>query len=390
MTLRAVADEKDRNAAGNEIGAFPIVGGDSDIGIGVGGLAAIAHYDKAHVNYRWRLEAGALITYKPGSGHSHFPYQDFYLTLTVLELAKGVRLDLRPSFTKETTQGYYGIGNASVRSDALDHGDFYQYGRTHPTLESLLRFTLGSNLFFLLGNYFTYDLLDIYSNSKLSQDLNSTDPEVRSILGHPATHAVDFVETALQYDTRDDEYSPASGQYHQVELRLSPGGGGLFPYRYEQLNLTTRFYASPFGDRFTLATRVVGDFQFDHPPFYELARFEDTFALGGVNGVRGVPGQRYYGKVKLFGNIEGRFRLTTFRLFNQRVHFGFATFLDAGRLWTSFAPHPELDGTALGLKWGAGAGLRFQQGSTFVVRLDAAYSPDAKPIGAYLGVGEIF
>jgi hypothetical protein len=52
--------------------------------------------------------------------------------------------------------------------------------------------------------------------------------------------------------------------------------------------------------------------------------------------------------------------------------------------------HPELDGTGLGLKYGVGTGLRFQEGRTFVVRADLAWSPDARPIGGYFAAGQIF
>jgi outer membrane protein assembly factor BamA len=200
---------------------------------------------------------------------------------------------------------------------------------------------------------------------------------------------VDFFEYALVFDTRDDEHVTRKGQYHEASVRFSPGGTGGFPYRYEQIDAAARFYLTP-ADFVTLAARVVGDVLLDHPPFYELARFEDTFALGGANGVRGVPGQRYYGKVKVFGNLEARFRVVPFRLFGKQFHFGVATFFDAGRLWADIEPHPELDGTSFGLKYGVGGGLRLQQGKTFVVRLDAAWSPDATPVGGYFGAGEIF
>jgi hypothetical protein len=34
--------------------------------------------------------------------------------------------------------------------------------------------------------------------------------------------------------------------------------------------------------------------------------------------------------------------------------------------------------------------VRFQQGSAFVVRGDVAWSPDARPIGAYFTAGQMF
>ena len=127
------------------------------------------------------------------------------------------------------------------------------------------------------------------------------------------------------------------------------------------------------------------------PPFYELARFGDTDAIGGGNGVRGVPAQRYYGKVKVLGNFELRATPLAFRLWSKPFNLGVAVFVDAGRVWTELgSAHPELDGTGLGIKYGIGGGLRLQQGRTFLVRLDIAWSPDADPIGAYFGTGHVF
>ena len=68
-----------------------------------------------------------------------------------------------------------------------------------------------------------------------------------------------------------------------------------------------------------------------------------------------------------------------------------AAFFDCGRVWTELGrAHPELDGTGVGLKYGIGGGLRLQEGKTFVVRADLAWSPDATPIGAYFAAGQIF
>jgi outer membrane translocation and assembly module TamA len=139
-----------------------------------------------------------------------------------------------------------------------------------------------------------------------------------------------------------------------------------------------------------VATRAVFDVLMGHVPFYELSRFEETSALGGLKGVRGVPAQRYYGKVKLFGNLELRARVTEFSLLNKRYVLGMVAFLDGGRLWSDFTPERALDGSGLGLKYGTGAGIRLQEGKTFVIRADLAWSPDARPVGGYLAAGQIF
>jgi hypothetical protein len=63
---------------------------------------------------------------------------------------------------------------------------------------------------------------------------------------------------------------------------------------------------------------------------------------------------------------------------------------DTGRVFTDYEPIPELDGTKLGLKYGAGGGLRLHAGKTFVLRGDAVWSPDASPVGLYLAGGHVF
>jgi hemolysin activation/secretion protein len=116
----------------------------------------------------------------------------------------------------------------------------------------------------------------------------------------------------------------------------------------------------------------------------------DTYALGGSNGVRGVPAQRYYGKVKVFGNVELRAKLFNIHLFGKALTIGAAGFCDGGRVWADTTPHPELDGKGLGLKYGVGGGLRLMSGTAFVLRADVAWSPDATPVGGYVVAGESF
>ena len=106
--------------------------------------------------------------------------------------------------------------------------------------------------------------------------------------------------------------------------------------------------------------------------------------------MRGIPGQRYYGRIKLFSNLELRSHLYDFTVSRKPYALGGALFTDFGRLWTDFGSHPELDGTRLGLKYGVGGGVRLQQGKTFVIRVDVAWSPDARPLGAYLTAGQAF
>jgi hypothetical protein len=386
------APARDTTEAKREFGFVPIAGGSTDYGVGGGFLTNVAGLDPDVEPYVWRLEAAAFITFKAkDAAPSEWvnPYQDYYFLLTVPHfLHQRLRLELRPSYTRETTQLYYGLGNASVAPpDEIPGRDFY--GRTHPTLSTRLRWAAIGHVSVELGAAYTENWFELDPQSTLATDMNAGAPAVREQLGTATRHAVLLAEHSLIYDTRDSEIAPEKGQYHQLKIRYSPAAGAHLPYQYGQANATFRFYV-PFTARLGLALRAVGDWQFGDVPFYELARYEDTFAFGGVNGVRGIPGQRYYGRIKLFSNVELRSQLFDFTLFRKPYALGGALFTDFGRLWTDFAAHPELDGTGLGLKYGVGGGVRLQQGKTFVIRVDVAWSPDARPLGAYLTAGHAF
>ena len=211
------------------------------------------------------------------------------------------------------------------------------------------------------------------------------------MLGSFAPHGVDLIELALQYDTRDSAIVTRRGMFHALKARFSPAIGSWLPYQYLQLDATAQFFFTPIPRWLTVTWRGVGDVLLGAPPFYELARFDETPAIGGGKAIRGVPAQRYYGKVKFFENFELRSQLFFFSVRSKPMVVGVALFADVGRTWTELGrAHPELDGTGFGLKYGLGGGLRLQQGQTFVVRADVAWSPDARPVGAYFAAGEIF
>jgi len=380
--------------SGRELNVVPLAGGDSDVGIGGGVVGDWAALAPGRPGFKQRLELQAFITFKLQDGKQLVsPFQDYSLEEIIPHLgpAGRLRLDARIAYTDETTLKYTGIGNASppLASNLPDTAD--EYGRLHPTASLEVRTRLRGVFYLLGGVNLTYNRLKVPPGTILAADQQMGSPEVRAILGSFAPHLVALVTAEAQLDTRDDEIVTRNGQFHTLRFRYSPGYGGELPYQYQRLTLTTRLYRSAVGGRLTVRWRGVGDVLWGSPPFYELARFDETAAIGGVKAVRGIPAQRYYGKVKLFQNLEVSAAIWTFRLFSKQFTAGPAVFFDAGRTWTELAhAHPELDGTGLGIKYGIGGGLRVQEGKTFIVRADLAWSPDATPIGAYFAAGEIF
>ncbi|MFI5297917.1 MAG: BamA/TamA family outer membrane protein, partial [Polyangiales bacterium] len=324
-------------------------------------------------------------------GGVELPVQDLYAKLVVPRLlGHAIRLDIRPSYTWEILR-YYGLGNAAV--DATRFGatrDFVSYRRLHPQLEVDVRGRIVDHLALLVGLRYTQNWLQTTPTSELVADQQAGNAEVRSLVGSFAPHGVLLLKTGLQFDNRDNELSTHTGHFHELNLKVSPGGSDAMPYAYTQINFIARVFIPLSNPTLTLAIRLVGDVIFGDAPFYELTRFEDTYALGGSAGVRGVPAQRYYGKAKLFGNVELRAELAHFHALGKPLIFGVVGYFDGGRVWADTQAEPTLDGSGFGLKYGTGLGVRVQSGSAFVLRASVAWSPDANPISGYFSAGQMF
>jgi hypothetical protein len=371
----------------------PVAGGSTDIGIGAGFFSALTRNRRGFVPYAWNVEAAAFVSFELGARRLVVPYTDDYAEWTVTRfLGRPIELQVRVDFTDEATLYYYGMGNASPasRPPGAPSG-YFHYGRLHPLLDSAVVFKIIDHIAGQVGIRHAMSNVSVDANSKLAEDARTGSTEVKKLIGPlSGTQSTALFVFGARFDTRDNAVTPHSGTFDDARIKLSPGGAAGFPYRYGQVTAIARAYARVPGTSVTLAGRLVGDVLFGTPPFYELARFEDTYAVGGSNGVRGVPAQRYYGKAKLFGNLEARLPLFDFHVGRKKMTLGMATFFDAGRVWADTTPHPELDGTGLGIKFGVGAGLRLMSGTAFVLRGDIAWSPDATPLGGYVSAGEIF
>lgn len=370
-------------AADREIGLLPLIGGDTDNGFGAGAIGSIAMFDRAHSPYRWKIEYGAFYATK---GKVFDPsFEDAFAQLTFPQLLnRKLRVEIRPSFTKETALRYFGVGNYAPDPKVIDpQRDFYT--RVHPALAIQTLWVLRRPWYYLIGASYTWNQIRFDPESTLARDTRISDPDLER------SHGVLKLDTGVVYDTRDNELSPSRGQFHQVKLRVSPRIGDELPYAYQQINVTARFYVTIEPRWLILAFRSVFDLQLGNVPIYELSRYEDTSAIGGGLGVRGVPAYRFYGKVKAFGNAELRSETFRFSAHDKPFILGFAAFFDAGRLWSDVERYDRnMDGVGLDLHYGIGGGIRLQQGRSFLVRADVAWSPDARPIGAYLQANHAF
>jgi hypothetical protein len=376
--------------ADTEFTILPVVGGDSDVGFGGGYILSLARVLPDVEPYWWRAEAAGSITFRVEEGKLNIPYLDNYVLLSfphVIENRLGI--EARISHTHEEFLGYYGLGNASRKDPALPES-YYQYSRTHPTLQVDMTYEPIDYVKLAWGASFTYNELTIPGNTRLAEDLASDDADVRDLLGSSDQHSVVTFSYGVGWDSRDNEVSPTGGQYHTLRFDLSPGATDHVPFDWMRVDLALRTYVTMVPKRLVVAARVVLDSLTGNPPFYELARYDNTYAVGGGKGVRGIAAQRYHGKLKVFSNLELRANIWSFQALGKENELGVVAFFDSGRVWADYRP-TGLDGEGLGLKTGVGGGLRIQAGKSFVLRGDLAGSPsEGGGVSAYLAGGQIF
>jgi hypothetical protein len=386
------AYDLEERGAHNEFNLLPVVGGTTDIGFGGGYFLGYDRVNRSEAPYSWNVESAGFVTFAPGHGGGVIvPYQNFYAKLDVPRLFRKIWFQIRPEYSWETTLNYFGLGNAS--SAVAPPGapaKYFEYGWLHPELDIDLRWRFADHFIGRMGIRGVASWLQVEKDSKLAEDLRTGSPEVKHLLGSTDSSIVALLNYGLQIDTRDNIVSTHSGTFDSLDVQVSPGGVSWLPYRYLEATADFRFFAPIWKRYITLAGRVAGDLIYGDAPFYALARFENTYAVGGLNGVRGVPGQRYYGKVKALGNVELRTELASFHALGNNMVFGAVGFLDGGRVWADTTAQPALDGSGIGQKYGVGGGLRLQSGSAFVLRLDVAWSPDANPVAGYFAAGQMF
>jgi hypothetical protein len=380
---------------------MPVVNYDTPVGVGIGGLAALARYDPDFDPYRWRLVLRLLITLNgaPGGGVDS-PLQETHVQGDFPGLLGGrLRLEYRVAFTRRSNTAFHGFGNLPVTGGGHDE-KYYLYKRIYPSLEVVLRFGVldwlelfvSSSLIFNHTGTCGTSMLDDVERGRygaMSQDLlNGTSPHLEWVYAG-----------GVIVDTRDDEFHPTLGVFHDLSLRLSPGlmgepthGGANLTLRLF-LPLTRWIPHDAWRDLGVLAVRIVADVLMGDPPFYEMARYGGFLpeeGPGGRQGVRGIPSQRYHGKLKLFGNVELRIKLPPFPTRKRNFAIGSAWFVDFGRVWADTRHTPSLDGYDMGVQWCVGAGGRAFWGKQFVIRSDFGYCPRLRTYGIQVYLGHLF
>jgi hypothetical protein len=383
-----------------ELAGFPIIGGNSDIGVQFGAAATLTRFYDQAFPYEWNLDLLLSASIKDDSGHIALAQQSHVLRLDAPDLLGGrFRMDTRGSFQRTINSGYYGLGDVSsgVKNPDPHHYWYIQeegrvrgIGRVHTGLPGL-DVAFGVNLRYESPS--TYGTSATGGPTKLVEDASGPSP---AVIGTQSAFLAGAT-AGVMYDTRESEFVTRTGVFYQLGIGATVGTAERVAYG--EASAVLAHYA-PVGGPFVFASRFVLSFQFGRVPFYDLAQggtFEPQFLFGGETGVRGVPEGRYIGRVKALSNLEIRSTpFPHFTFLRQRLRIGTTTFFDAGRVWTDYQVISGSDGNALNMKYGVGGGLFLQWGEAAIFRVEFAYSPDAVaenpslPLGIYVSDGLMF
>jgi len=386
-----------------ELAGFPIIGGNTDIGVQFGGAATWTHFYDQASPYDWNIDLLVSASMKDVDG-LQLVQQSHLIRLDAPDLLGGrARLDTRANFQRTINAGYYGLGNASDATTPPAGGSpecggrAFQYLQEEGRVRSIGRLHTNIPGFDVAASVnLRIESPQTYCGSKLQQDTATTRGGTAATVG-TQTALLGGLTVGVMIDTRDSEFITRSGIFYQ--LGLSATIGSAERVAYTEVSAVLAHYAS-LGGPFLFASRFVTSFQVGRLPFYDLQQggtFEPQYLLGGETGVRGVPQGRYAGPVKMLSNLEIRSTpFPRFMLLGERFLVGTTTFFDAGRVWDQYSATSSVDGSTLGLKFGIGGGLFLQWGEAAIFRVEAAYSPDAVaenpklPIGLYVSDGVMF
>jgi outer membrane protein assembly factor BamA len=370
----------------------PNVGGNSDVGVELGFAFTLARFHEEEQPYRWLLGGVFSASFKDDVDGFRSVQQYHMVRFDVPNLFSGrLRLDNRLNFSRNIVAHYYGLGNASAPAERVPTADpalQNEYISEELRFRSLARVKTGTLFDAAFALNLRYDRPTTYADSQLVSDVAH-----EGVVGSQQA-LLTTLAAGVILDTRDNEFVPRRGVYYQLGGAGTLGSAERVAYGEVGTNLASYIsLARPV----IFATRVIASFQFGRVPFYDAQQtnvLNPQYMVGSSVGVRGIPLGRYAGHIKVLVNYELRtLFIPRFRVAAWQLQVGTTTFFDAGRVWSNYGT-PELDGTALGLKYGVGGGFFFQFDRSSVFRAEVAHSPhtqySAVPFAWYLSNALIF
>ena len=420
------AQEKPNKQGWKLSGLLPSVSFDSDLGFQYGGMIDISDYGDGirfpTPDHHLFLE---ISRYTKGSGVNRFYYDSD-------RLIKGIKLFADLSYLSDMAYDFYGFNgyDAVYNKDWTDDtqpGDVYKSRLYYKYDRKMFRFKTDFQGK-LSGEHFRWSSgLTLY-NFKIGslnlEKLNKGKDEENKLPDIPVLYNkyvewgiipeneadgsfLTTIKGGMVYDTRDFAISPSKGLWTEAFLEGAPQFLGS-ESSWLKLVLIHRQYFSVVPKKLVLAYRL--NYQSTiagHTPFYyqtqvltsEL-RLVLSEGLGGSSTLRGILRNRIVGDGFLLGNIEGRWRITDFKIGNNNFYAGMVGYTDFGIVTKKMNVNTEsvsdsgnyFDFGAEKLHFSYGAGLRVAMNETFIVRIDYGLANDSRDgkSGLYIGLNYLF
>lgn len=334
---------------GYNLGGLPAVSYNSDLGLQYGLILNLFDYGNGSRYPSYDHSAYLEISrYTKGSGIYRFYYDSE-------RLIPGVRSFAELSYLTDDLMDFYGFnGYKSIYSTdrPLSERTFYKMAQKQVRLLTDFKGkTPIQHLYWLASlNLENYRIKDVDS-ARLNKGLSSADPTFiqgdRLYNSYQRLGLIDAKEAkggtlttlkaGLLYDTRTVLNNPDKGFYTEALIELAPDLINNLPYsRYSLIHCQ---YQSLIKDRLTAAIRLgaQGQLGAQHVPFFRRTQLMSPFAkrtnvtgFGGSNSLRGIVRNRIVGDAVGMANIELRWKVVNFQLFNQNFYFGLNGFFDTG------------------------------------------------------------
>jgi len=333
-----------------------------------------------------------LFTTTNGYHHHRFRFD-------LVGLGKEHRLRLTGHFAFRAwlNDGYWGVGNGTVRDDAyagpFEDGDlaakYYHYSLIQPFSNLTLRADVGGPWVAYGSVQARYTWVRAYEGSLL---------EAEQPFGMDGGAALQ-VTGGMLYDTREPEVTPDGG------VLLEAGARGILQTQGAPFGgpfVSARGYLS-LGPRVVFASRVMGEYLAGEVPFYEMVHwggFVPIDGFGGADTLRGDSFGRWRGPGKVVLDNELRIDVVTHRLAKEDLRWQLVPLADVGAVFGA-GPDASAPAPANPFHPTAGLGVRAIWATTLVGRADFAVGEDralradgqvesARSYGFYLAFDHMF
>jgi Omp85 superfamily domain len=387
---------------------MPLLGYNSDEGIGAGAVLSLHHRTKGTDILRNEVSFRLFGTTSLVQRH-----ELRWEGVDVLGLP--LRIWARVGYFSTLTQPYCGRGNAVSCDESIpaaiaqargyEEGSaqhdsfvrrFYTMRYIRPHADTLLRWRVTDKP----------QRTEVFGGWRLSWHIPGTlferGPYPSSLYAriHPDGEAgiASVPQLGVTYDTRDFEPSPSSGVFVEASVRASHPWLGS-KWTWAGTNVTGHLYETLLpSPHLVWAGRLMVDLMAGDAATEDILQIGGTRNFGAFGGQwigRGVRDRRYLGKIKVVHQSELRLDVYGFEIFGIRIESGVVGFGDVGFIgwdWDDLSgglegqPYPA--GNPVGLVYSFGVGLRFLVNRGVVAQAQMAGSPlEARSPAFYTPVG---